>query len=96
MNQRQVVALFSIVISIFVLWFALANQGLASASTPSNMFLPQVQVVPTVTPTSQEEIANEALMTEPVLLQVIILLAVVAVLVVFIGVWINSRRVDLR
>lgn len=96
MNQRHVIALFLIVISIFLVWFALANQGLASASTPSNSFHPQVQVVPTLTPTTQEEIVNEALTTEPVLLQVIILLAVLAVLIVFIGVWINSRRVDMR
>ena len=54
----------------------------------------QYQVTPTEMPlTSIEE---EVLTTDPIQMQIIILLGIVAVLVIFIGVWINRRQVDLK
>ena len=54
----------------------------------------QTQIVPTATqlvPTSQEIPT-----TDPVLLQVIIGLGVFMVLIIFFGVWINRRQVEIK
>jgi hypothetical protein len=54
--------------------------------------MPAAQIQPTVTPQIVE--AGEALMTNPVLLQVMILLSLAILFVIFWGVWINRQRAD--
>jgi hypothetical protein len=82
------------VIAVLAFWLAWTNKIVSAAPA----FLADVtlhnQVLPTETP--QTESSEEVLMTNPALLQAIILLGIVAVLVIFVGVWINRRKVALR
>ena len=52
------------------------------------------QVTPTETPLTS--IDDEVFTTDPILLQILILFGIVAVLVIFIGVWINRRQVEVK
>jgi hypothetical protein len=52
------------------------------------------QIVPTETP--QPENLEQDLATNPVLLQLIILLGILTVLIIFVGVWINRSEIKLR
>ena len=52
------------------------------------------QVTPTEMPLTS--IDDEVITTDPILLQIIILFGIVAVLVIFIGVWINRRHVEVK
>lgn len=52
------------------------------------------QILPTETP--QPIRGEEILITNPALLRIMILLSVVAVLVIFWGVWINRHKLNLR
>lgn len=85
---------------ILVIVFALAFQiaWTKTTHTAASASVAEIssrnQVAPTITP--QVENNEEVLMTNPALLQAIILLGIVAVLVIFVGVWINRRKIDLR
>lgn len=52
------------------------------------------QIIPTETP--QPENLEQDLATNPVLIQLIILLGILTVLIIFIGVWINRSEIKLR
>lgn len=52
------------------------------------------QVTPTEMPLTS--IDDEVLTTDPIQLQIIILFGIIAVLVIFIGVWINRRHVEVK
>jgi len=71
-----------------------ANTVLATSLTRYPELSPGHQLLPTGTPQSAD--SQEVLMTNPALLQVMILFGVIAVLVIFWGVWINRHQVDLR
>jgi hypothetical protein len=69
--------------------FAEASSSTSMADIPLGY-----QIIPTATP--QLEGGEEVLMTNPVLLQTMIVLSIIAVLVIFGGVWINRHKWDLR
>lgn len=85
-----------VLIAVLTLAFQIAWTRTAHMAVSASVaeISPRNQVVPTLTP--QVETTEEVLMTNPALLQAIILLGIVAVLVIFVGVWINRRKIDLR
>jgi hypothetical protein len=88
-----------IVISLLA-WLSLSFVGwsgagflVAAASSTSAESAMMYQVAPTPTP---ELVDNEVILTtNPTLLQIMIFLGIVAVLVIFLGVWVNRRKLDM-
>jgi hypothetical protein len=68
------------------------NSVMAAGFEPWPGFLPAGQILLTATPQIAE--GGEALMTNPVLLQVMILLSLLTLIVIFWGVWINRHKAD--
>jgi hypothetical protein len=65
---------------------------MAAGFEPQPGFLPVGQILPTATPQTTE--GGEALMTNPVLLQMMIFLSLLTLIVIFWGVWINRQKAD--
>lgn len=94
MKPRWIYFSIATALSILAGVYMLARPIWTVASSPSPGEAPISQIAPTETP--PVELDGEVLMTNPALLQVIILLGIIAVLVIFIGVWFNRRKVTLR
>lgn len=99
MNWRKIFSLLVaslIVLVIFIIKFLLDEINLAKAATSDYVvdLSHRSQILPTATP--QFSGNEEVLVTNPALLQVMIILSIIAVLVIFGGVWINRHKLDLR
>jgi hypothetical protein len=95
MKNQRIYLLVFILASVFTYQMALRNSVIAVRSHPVDVDeTVYYQVTPTETPLSS--IDDEVLTTDPIQLQIIILFGIVAVLIIFIGVWINQRQVDIK
>lgn len=100
MNRRQTYTITMMVASLFVLIVLceaiLLDNKNAAASTSTSIANLQLgnQILPTATPQISD--GEEVLMTNPALLQVMVILSIIAVLVIFGGVWINRHKLDMR
>jgi hypothetical protein len=94
MKNHKLYLFIIIIACILVYQVAVINPVIASQLPANADNLVHYQVTQTEMPLSS--IDDEGLTTDPILLQIIILLGIVAVLVIFIGVWINRRKVDLQ
>lgn len=96
-RKTSIVFLSSSIILIIQMLIYGAGRGTAAmvaGSTASPVLSPGSQIIPTSTP--QIGGGGEVLMTNPVLLQVMILLSFLTLVVIFWGVWINRHSVDRR
>lgn len=87
-----VISLFALLALGFVGWSGMGILAVTADPTSSEL-AGMVQLVPTPTPKLVD--AEVGLTTNPALLQIMIFLSIVAVLVIFLGVWINRRKLDL-
>jgi hypothetical protein len=85
-----------ILIPVTILIFQSAIVKPVIAHPPSVNSHPSLPLQVTPTSTSLAPNGEEVYTTDPLLLQIIILLGILAVLVIFLGVWINRRQVDLQ
>jgi len=90
MKAHRLYLLLLIVVSILTYQMVIINPVVAFQLPAGGDDSLHYQMTPSVTP-----IAEEVLTTDPILLQIIIVLGILAVLVIFIGVWISRRQVGL-
>jgi len=94
-RKTSMVILSSVIVLIILMLLFGAHRGtavMAAGSASSPVLSPGSQIIPTSTPQIVD--AGEVLMTNPVLLQVMILLSFLTLVVIFWGVWINRHSVD--
>ena len=94
MKPFRVAPFILVAASILIFQIAWTNPTGLNPSASGIELSVRNQAVPTEIPLT--EIDEEVLVTNPALLQVIILLGIVAVMVIFIGVWINRLKVNSR
>jgi len=91
MKKHRLYLIIIIVASVLTYQLALVNPVIALQLPGDGNNSPHYQLTSTQTPMTS--IGDEVSTTDPVLLQIIILLGIIVVLVIFIGVWIIRRRV---
>jgi hypothetical protein len=94
MKIKQLFLLVLIIALFLIFQMAIVNPVIAHQLPSSADESVYFQITPTETPMIQNGI--EALTTNQILLQIIILLGILTVLVIISGVWISRRQVDLQ
>jgi hypothetical protein len=95
--KKNLLRLIMLIVGLLLTYqMSIVNPVIAQQSPIEALNSPhyQYQLTPTVIPTPS--IGDKVLTTDPILLQIIILLGIFAVLVIFIGVWINRRQINLK